>query len=378
MVKPSRAVPQATRLFLYVRAGGRCEFDGCNDYLLEHHVTKADGNFAEMAHIWAFSKVGPRSRRGGTGADVHDIGNLMLLCARCHKLVDDNPSRFTVDVLRGFKRAHEERVFMLTDTKPDRDTVAVVLRGRVAGKPVTISLEEIQSAVTPRYLGQRGVCDIDLTAIADSVASEFWKTASEAVRQKMSRFYESPFDSGPPRHVSVFALAPIPLLMTLGSCLSDKVPATLYQRHRDTEDWKWKAKGPVVEFETARARKGSDATLVALLVSVSGKVAEEELPAEIDGHFTLYSISPRGRRPELSLLGREDSFHAFRHEYQRAMRVIVEQHPSAKTVAVFPAVPAPVAVAMGRGLLPKRDPSLLVYDFSKADGGFVKTLEINP
>jgi len=57
---PARSVPARTRLLLYVRAGGRCQFDGCNRYLLEHHLTKAEGNFAQIAHIWAFSEHGAR------------------------------------------------------------------------------------------------------------------------------------------------------------------------------------------------------------------------------------------------------------------------------------------------------------------------------
>ncbi|MBY0113804.1 MAG: HNH endonuclease [Phycisphaerales bacterium] len=181
VVKPkSRAVHSKTRLFLYVRAAGRCEFDGCNCYLLEHHVTKQAGNFAEMAHIWAFSENGPRGDLAEAGTDIHDIENLMLLCPTCHKLVDTHRGMFTVEVLRSFKKAHEDRVFELTDTKPDRGTVAVVLRGRVAGKPVVVSLPEIQSAIAPRYCGDRCVHEIDLTAIEDSSSPAFWSIRSRS------------------------------------------------------------------------------------------------------------------------------------------------------------------------------------------------------
>jgi hypothetical protein len=93
LIKPkARRVPAMTRLFLYVHAGGRCEFDGCNAYLLEHHVTSASGNFAEMAHIWAFSDAGPRPN--AQQDDVHASENLMLLCPKCHKLIDDRPDEY--------------------------------------------------------------------------------------------------------------------------------------------------------------------------------------------------------------------------------------------------------------------------------------------
>ena len=51
---------QHVRLLLFVRAGGRCQFDGCNRYLLEHYPTLREGNFAEIAHIVAFREDGPR------------------------------------------------------------------------------------------------------------------------------------------------------------------------------------------------------------------------------------------------------------------------------------------------------------------------------
>jgi hypothetical protein len=55
-VRDVRAVPDKTKLLLYVRAGGRCEFDGCNEYLLEHHVTLDALNVGQMAHIVAFKE----------------------------------------------------------------------------------------------------------------------------------------------------------------------------------------------------------------------------------------------------------------------------------------------------------------------------------
>ncbi len=81
----TRHVPWATRLLLAVRAGGRCEFRGCNKTLFEHHVTLADGNFGEYAHIVAFSKRGPRGNDPARPEDPHDIDNLLLLCRLCRE-----------------------------------------------------------------------------------------------------------------------------------------------------------------------------------------------------------------------------------------------------------------------------------------------------
>src|SRR6266545_713371 len=60
VVQVTRKIGPFTQLELFVRAGGRCEFNGCNEFLLEHRLTLTKGNFAQMAHIVAFSRDGPR------------------------------------------------------------------------------------------------------------------------------------------------------------------------------------------------------------------------------------------------------------------------------------------------------------------------------
>ncbi len=70
-VKQVRRPSRFTELALYVRAGGRCEFNGCNQLLIEHPLTLSLGNFAEKAHIVAFSKGGPRGHDGSRPADIN-------------------------------------------------------------------------------------------------------------------------------------------------------------------------------------------------------------------------------------------------------------------------------------------------------------------
>jgi 5-methylcytosine-specific restriction endonuclease McrA len=376
VVKPSRAIPTRTSLYLFTRAGGRCQFNGCNDYLLEHHVTKKRGIYAERAHIWAYRPDGARGHPEGV-FDPHDIENLMLLCPKCHKHIDDHPDDYPVDRLKKDKREQEARILRLTATSPDLTTVAVLLRGRVADEPVTIGLDEIQDAVLPRHVGERGVHEIDLTGFRDSGDPAFWSVAAAEIRERMSNFYSTKFEEGKPEHVSVFALAPIPLLMTLGACLSDKVPTTLFQRHRETQGWVWKESGPEVQFRSGMLREGTDPTKIALLVSVSGRLGRADLPPGIDAAYTVYHIEPDGRDPHLGLLETNATLEAFRRCYMGLIRAIDASHPKLNRIHMFPAVPAPFAVAMGRDLLSKRDPGMLVYDYDKAAGGFAARLEIN-
>lgn len=379
LVKPTaRSVPEKTRLFLFVHAGGRCEFDDCNHYLLEHHVTKEPGNFAEMAHIWAFSDGGPRPRAEGDGSGVHDLSNLVLLCPTCHKLVDEKSSEYPVEKLRSFKRAHEERIFMLTDTKPDRKTVAVVVRARIADQPVVIPTTAVQAAVAPRYVNPREVVDVDLTMLEDKDSAEFWRSGCDAITKKIEKLQDLRGGDAIV-NLSVLALAPIPLLVHLGSRLSSKVPTQLFQCHRDTESWKWKETGSLVAYDTKVLQDGSDAGRVALLLSLSGPIEPRELPAAVDSSYSVYEITLKGRKPDPRFLEVEASLHGFRDAYMALLREVVAKHEGLKEIDLFPAVPAPVAVAVGRDLLPKRDPALVVWDYDRRAKvpGWVRTVEVS-
>ena len=94
------------------------------------------GNFSEHAHIVAFSEAGPRGQDGARPSDIHSPDNLMLLCAECHKLIDDNPADYPRGVLEQYKREHEERIKHVTGLGPDMRTSVVQLKATIGGGAV--------------------------------------------------------------------------------------------------------------------------------------------------------------------------------------------------------------------------------------------------
>lgn len=373
--KPSRAIPKDVTLFLYVQAGGRCEFDGCNDYLLEHYPTETVGNFAEQAHIYAFNESGPRGDAPGRPDDVNTLENLMLLCPTCHHLVDKvKPADYSVETLRRFKREHEDRIFALTGIAKDRDTVPLVLRGLVAGRPMDISDEEMQTAVAPDYLKRREKVEIDLTNIPDRPDAAFWSTAATSIDDKVAQLYRIEPRPGRTLRVSVFALAPMPLLVHLGSKLTDKIEVLLFQRHRTPESWRWNDGVGEARYVTRRLESDGASDTVALLVNLSGRNRRDQLPDALKA-ATVYELTLDGVEPSPLFLNTRTDLERFTAEYIRALALIRYAHPGLKRLHLFPAVPAPVAVTIGRMRLPKVDPPLLVYDRDHRAGGFTPTLE---
>lgn len=176
---------------------------------------------------------------------------------------------------------------------------------------------------------------------------------------------------------SVFALAPIPLLAYLGSRLTSKIPVDLYQRHRDKENWTWKLSGVPIRYTSRLLRFGTDKLKVALILSLSGTIPIEKLPREIDARFTIYELTLSGSTPNPGFLRLRSDLASFQLTYQEVLATIIKGHGLIDEIHVFPAVPAPLAVILGREPLAKVHPALLIYDYQKKAGGFTQTMRIN-
>jgi hypothetical protein len=376
--RKTRHIPEATKILLAVHAGGRCEFRGCNRYLFEHPLTLQGGNFSEHAHIVAFSELGPRGTDGERPDDLNSPDNLVLLCATCHKLIDDRPDDYPRAVVEAFKRDHEERIRHVTGLGPDVQTSVVQLKARIGGSAVDIPAPHIYEAVSPRYpVDKRGHL-IELTAYGDEDRPAYYALASQEIQRQIARIYDPGMDVERTRHISLFALAPIPLLAFLGSCLSNKIAVDFYQRHRTGDQpWKWKTDGEPVRYEIRDLRSGTDQTQVALIISLSGVINENALPPDIDKRFSVYEITLADQTPNVDFLRQRGDLQEFRILYRSFLSELMKKHPNVKELHVFPAIPAPVAIACGHDLLPKVHPALLVYDYDKKTGGFILGLRVN-
>jgi hypothetical protein len=369
-LRKARDVSCRDRVILYARAAGRCSFRGCNRNIVEHHLTGDAGNFGETAHIYAFSEDGPRGDAPGRPANPDVLENLILLCPPCHKLVDDNPEKYPVAELREARDIHEQRIRRIGDLAPEHRALALHLVAPIAGQPSAITDEHVSEAVRPRYL----VADPFVIAhtLGRDETPEAIQQAALHVSEEVAAFLATHRRYGTPP-VGIFAIAPIPLLMHLGSRLGNKRWVELYQLHRDTNDWCWKLDGETVDFTTKKLREGRS-DKVAVIVSVSGRNGLQTLPVTYED-ATVYELFPVGREPDRTLIRRREDLANFRRAYREALDAIRRDHGSPAELGMFPAVPIPFAVVLGADLLPKADPVLDVHDLRKDK--FIPVIKVN-
>ena len=105
-----KANPDAhTRLRLFADSGGHCENPNClADLFLQLGNEKI--HIAEMAHVFSASDTGPRSNRILSEEERGAYENLILLCPKCHTVVDKAEKEFPDSLLLKWKREHKERI----------------------------------------------------------------------------------------------------------------------------------------------------------------------------------------------------------------------------------------------------------------------------
>lgn len=105
---------------LFSRTGNQCAFPEC-----VHPLVDDDDHFiAQVCHIEAAEKGGPRYNSSMTDEDRKSIKNLIVLCYRHHVNIDSDTDLYTVKCLQDMKHGHESnfsaRPYMISDQVIDR------------------------------------------------------------------------------------------------------------------------------------------------------------------------------------------------------------------------------------------------------------------
>jgi len=134
----------------------------------------------------------------------------------------------------------------------------------------------------------------------------YWTLQRENLRRQFDAKVRGRVERQEIRHLSVFALAPQPLLIELGRLLCDIVPAAVHQRHREPASWRWASDGPLITFRTTEPDDRLPSK-VALKLAVSATVTDERLQAVAGGDAAIWSTL-RGSTSQLHSAGRFDVY----------------------------------------------------------------------
>lgn len=378
MATPKRrasAVSSLTRLVLWARGAGRCYI--CNKQLIGDLVAGAeDRNFGFVAHIVAEAPGGPRGDSVRSSILADDVSNLMLLCHVHHKLIDvDAVDQYPESRLLEVKQGHERRIETLTDVGLDRASHVLRYAANIGSHQSPVPYPEIAAAMLPeRYPAEgRQTIDIQLRGTAFHDGEEcYWEIERENLRRQYQAKLAPRLERAEVRHLSVFALAPQPLLIELGRLLGDITPASIHQKHREPTGWRWADDTDPMEIVVDEpAREGGP---IALILGVSATIDADRITRVLGADTCIWTI--KAKHPHNDIMRRAGDLTEFRKVMRTTYDRIKACRGSQGEIHIFPAVPVSAAVEIGRTWMPKADLPLEIYDENRTEGGFRKALRI--
>jgi hypothetical protein len=370
-------IPNKVQVALWARGGGRCEYRGCNEDLIGDLVAgREDGKFGFIAHIVADSADGPRGDQIRSPLLAKDLSNLMLLCAKHHKGVDvDYLADHPENVLLEMKAEHEDRIAIVTGIAEERAAHVVRFAADIGQRDALVSTRSIFMAMPPdRHPAEGRTIDIELIGCdyADHEAS-YWTTQQDNLRRVFARKVKERIEQKEIKQLSLFALAPQPLLIELGHLLGDIVPVMVHQKYREPSTWRWQANQPAIKFQI-REYDGPPDVKVALKLALSATVTDDRIGAVLGDDVAIWSLT--ADEPHNDIMRRPEDLVEFKRHLRRLLNQIKATHGEHAEINVFPALPNSAAVEVGRCWMPKADLPLNIYDQNRSVGGFIPTLKI--
>lgn len=379
---------ETERRMLWVKAGGRCTL--CKTYLLEGALTCIEVPLGEGAHI-----VGEKATEGsprGLATDLSDeerdlADNILLACSDCHTEIDKQKvlGTMTVEQLRRRKLEHENEIRHQTSLMSDQRTTVLRFLGLVRGAVPELGRATAARAVIfssnrfPLFLpayDQQGV-EIDLTPLdgEDRAGEDYYFDATRKIDAGLDRIRQA-IAERQLDHLSVFAIARLPLLVYLGWKLDDGIPADIYQRHRASDSWEWPAHAASpVTFEQ-RLLRGADAdsTDGVLITNLTGTAHVTDLPAAVGNAAAFELAVPESSRAE-DVISSPQDLARFEATVRAFFTGLETSHKGMQRLHVFGPLPLSAAITFGR-VLKARDlrPGVVLYD--RTPHGYVQVLEV--
>jgi len=340
------------------RAGGRCEFEGCNEYLLKDDLTQIEFNNQQYAHIIADSPKGPRGQEDSSEHAL-DVNNIILLCPKHHHLVDTQPEKFSKEMLMEMKLKHEARVQYLLSLGVDKERTVVLYHANIGSAIINIPHKKAIEALWPDYYPSPEYIEIGMTNdFLTEGDHSFWDRQKEYLERLFKLKIVERIDSKNLEKMALFAIAPMPLLVLLGTLLSDKYDVLVYNKHREADTWKWQKGDFPNEFELRKPEnvKGEPCLVFSISASIRYRI-ERQFPDASIWEITVPN-------PKLDYIQTELQMESFRNVVREAYADILKVSKS--YVNVFMAMPNACAVEAGRVWMPKADRAMRLFDYNSS------------
>lgn len=372
-------VKAETRFKVACAAAWRCQFEGCGEDLRQHLTPSMSGNYGYFAHIVASSKEGPRGNEQSE-ALADDSNNIMLLCDKCHRLIDRvAPHEYDAETLRTMLERNIQEVNRLLNCLKMPDVEMVVIGGRIEGQGFRFDSRVAEEAMWLRKIKSTNPTEFFLNStlyFSASNNSNYWANAFELLKStdisKLKSFLRGTGRNGELKPLAIFPLHGTSILILSGRLIGDSSSIHLFQFHRQQTEgkgkqWAWpdNVQEPSPDkFKIQILKDNSQMCSEAiLLVNLTARVPLEDLPEQLFDKDGL-------RVPAMELTIDNCSFKAISHPKDlellgNAIDVVYRQIQDEwriRKVHLFVIAPTTACIRIGQKMQARHHADFLLYE----------------
>jgi len=346
---------------LFAESAGRCNFPDCRKILYHEYKDKTFVSLGEKCHIIGESPSGPRGHPKNSVILKKDEKNLILLCAKHHKIIDGNPEEFTVEILSKIKEDHLAWVTSQLDTSIETNWTLILHVGNINGKGIVMIDEEL---VIKDFIGTHILANIEKIEVPEFlIENNNWKhyKNNQEVWWKNYQKYEDK-----PKKFVICSINFIPLVIHLGYLLHDTSSSEIYQYNRSEHNWKWQeydeSNSDSIVFSTENFVEKND-SIQKLAVSIS-------ISAEIDDDDIFQAINEELHIIKIKVINSDRNWLKYYEqlvEFQKIFIGIIDKlrvfYPNLSEIHFFYAGPTPIAFIIGNSINPNIHPKIIIYNY---------------
>ena len=361
---------------LIAESGGICNIPECGEKLIFQYK---DGNFVklvELSHIIGDSPKGPRGHPTNSILMAQDPENIILLCVKHHKIVDNNERDYSVETLKQMKENHIKWVNERLNGLKEATWTLVIHSGNITGTGAPNLDSEI---IFRDFYGTHIIAETE-----EIIINEFLtKTKNWLEYQKKQEEWWQNFkkQDNKPKKFLICSINFIPLIIQLGYLIHDTYTTDIYQYHREEKTWKWKtldeteAKQEFFLIETYDT-KDLNIQEIALSISISGIVNDDDIFEAAGNNIKIIKINVI--EPYRTWLKYKEQLIDFQKKFINLIDALVQQYKNLKKILLFYAGPTPIAFIIGSSINPTIHPQFILYNyFTKENPKYSKALEVN-
>lgn len=313
------AIPPTVKMILIGKSAGKCEFRGCNKRIIEEGLTKLSGNYSNFAHIIADSPDGPRGDIQKSALLAKDESNIMVMCREHHKLIDDNPNTFTIEALHEMKEEHETYISKLLTIELKSKVHVVTYNSNISNRSSLISKEQIDESIFEQRVWADRYINMNGNNYDESEKESFYELESQNICQIYNEQIKPLLlDKEEHRRILLYAIAPQPLLIYLGSLFSDIAYVEAQQLQREPQKWIWSS-ADNHDFKLNVIRPLKKNKIIALNLSISADIEESRITATLGEEVDIWKIESTKKSTDIIKSKNQVQ------EYKKTIRKVFEE-----------------------------------------------------